>query len=348
MADHNQSNVVIMSWLEKKYATLLRNKLRNFKVTQNLFNFSCPICGDSQKNKRKARGYLYEKKGKYFFHCHNCGAGMSFDRFLQEVDSISYQDFVKERLIERREQNGIFETVEPVRKISIEASKILSKLKVVSELNKFHPTRRFAEKRKIPRLNELYHVDEFMHWTNSIIPGKFSENALKHDKPRLVIPFVDKKGNLHAYQGRSIDGSEPRYITIVLDESVPSVYGTNRLDSSKIIIALEGPIDSMFLENGVAVGGGEFVSKLRETFGNSKNLIVALDNEPRSPETRKKMNKVISAGYKVCFWPNSVSEKDVNDMILSGYSSSRIQNMIIENAASGLEARLKLNEWSKS
>lgn len=272
---------------------------------------------------------------------------MGFDRFLQEVDTVLYQDFVKERLIERREQNGISQEVEPVRKISIEASKILSKLKRVSELSKFHPTRRFVEKRKISRLDELYHVDEFMTWTNALIPGKFSENALSHDKSRLVIPFIDKRGNLHAYQGRSIDGSEPRYIMIVLDETVPSVYGIDRVDSSKTVIALEGPIDSTFLENAVAVGGGEFVSKIRETFGDSKNLIVALDNEPRSPETRKKMSKVISAGYRVCFWPSSVIEKDVNDMILSGYSSSRIQSMITDNAASGLEAKLRLNEWSK-
>ena len=84
--------------IDSKYVRLLSSRLRNFKQKKDyLWNFSCPICGDSQKNKSKSRGYVYRKKNDYFFMCHNCGASMSFYNFLDKVDA----DLLKQYALER-------------------------------------------------------------------------------------------------------------------------------------------------------------------------------------------------------------------------------------------------------
>ena len=76
-----------MDLVDSKYIGLVSSRLPKFKrVKANLYNFRCPICGDSQKHKNKARGYLYPIKVNTNFKCHNCGASMSFNNFLKEID----------------------------------------------------------------------------------------------------------------------------------------------------------------------------------------------------------------------------------------------------------------------
>ena len=53
--------------VESKYIRLLSHRLRNFKQKKDyVWNFSCPICGDSKKNLLKARGYVYSKGNNLF------------------------------------------------------------------------------------------------------------------------------------------------------------------------------------------------------------------------------------------------------------------------------------------
>ena len=76
-----------MDFIDVKYISLLSSRLSKFKkVKPHLYNFRCPICGDSQKNKNKARGFLYRVKTNTNYKCHNCGVSMSFSNFLKEID----------------------------------------------------------------------------------------------------------------------------------------------------------------------------------------------------------------------------------------------------------------------
>lgn len=182
---------------------------------------------------------------------------------------------------------------------------------------------------------------------NAILPGKFSAEALVNDEPRLVIPFLDKEGRVFALQGRSFNPkSKCKYITIVLDESMPRIFGIDTLERNLDTIVLEGPIDSMFLKNAIALGGGEN-SDIERVVSKEKAIFV-FDNEPRSKDTVKRIQKAIDAGFRVFLFPEKFKTKDINSMIQEeGYEPDELQAMIVRGAVSGILAKLQLSEWKK-
>lgn len=339
-----------MQWLEVKYIGLLSNRLRNFKKkSESLYNFSCPLCGDSETRKTKARAYIFNKGGTLLFHCHNCGISLPINKFLENVDYNLYQEYVMEYLSESKtERQKDLEEFTNKMKSKIR-SDILKGLSKVSQLSPNHPIKKLVSARKIPNEyhHKLYACPNFMAFTNTIIPGKFSDNALKYDEMRLLIPFINSSGIIHGYQGRALKTNDrgAKYITIVVDESIPKLYGFDTVSFNKPVYVFEGPIDSMFVPNSIATAGGEAVSALKGF--DKENLVIIYDNEPRSKETVKKVNKAIVQGFKVCIWPEFVKEKDVNDMILNGMSQESIAHIIRENTFFDLEAKLKLSQWSK-
>jgi hypothetical protein len=335
-----------MYWLEIKYLDILSTRIRNFKrKSGTLWNMSCPICGDSSKDKRKARGYVYLKEGKLLYHCHNGCGTMNIPRFLKAVDEFVYNDFILEKMMEnpKKEPDPIL-TMKKPRFISDTA---LNELKKVSQLKHDHYCREYVDGRQIPTPfhSRLFFAPMFMAWVNGFIPGKFSDDALRHDGAALVIPFLNREGRLHALQGRYFQG-DVRYITIVLDESVPKVWGIDRYDRGNRAYVLEGPIDAMFLPNSVATAGGVEISALR--YLNLDNSVIVFDNEPRSKETVSKIRKCIKHGLSVCVWPEYIHQKDVNDMVVHGkMKSSEVREIIDRNTFSGLRAELQLNEWKR-
>lgn len=337
-------------FIESKYVELLSPQLRNFKKTdKTVYNFSCPICGDSNRNKRKARGYIYEKGEYYIFHCHNCSVSMSFSKFLKENDETLYKEYLFEKF-----QNKKYDDNEELTSFTqkLKTPKFLNfgplkKLKKVSSLPTNHPIKKYVSSRMIPTKHhyKLFECPNFKKFVNEIIPNKFSEDSLKSDETKLLIPFIDSNKRIHAFQGRSIKNSVPKYITIILDETVPKIYGLDGVNFSDDVFVFEGPIDSMFIENSIATAGGDIVSAL-DGYCREK-LTIVYDNEPRSNETIKKIDKAIEMGYNICIWPESINCKDVNDMVMSGISPEEIRKIIIDNSFSGLKAKMALVKWRK-
>jgi hypothetical protein len=340
-----------MDWLAQKYIGIISSRLEKFKRKgPSLYNFRCPLCGDSNTHKNKARGYIYQKEGKLMFHCHNCSATMGIPKFLKIIDENIYNDYQLEKLKDSKtpEQINLEKFVEKMKKPVFMKSGPLKGLKKVSQLSPENPIKKFVMNRKIP--NEyhakLFSCPNFMHYVNSLVPDKFSVEALAKDETRLLIPFLDGDKSVHALQGRSLRGSSKvKYITIILRDDVPKLYGLDTLDSSKRIYVLEGPIDSMFIPNSVATAGGDLVSACGSL--NKPNLVIVYDNEPRSKETVKKLDKAIMQGYSVCIWPENLEHKDVNDMVLAGLTSDFIQYIIDQNTYKDLAAKLALQKWSK-
>jgi hypothetical protein len=223
----------------------------------------------------------------------------------------------------------------------------LKGLKKVSQLSPDHRVKKFVENRRIPNPFHaiLFSCPNFKHFTNNLVPNKFDDSSLQRDETRLLIPFMDSNKNVHAYQGRALGQSAVKYITIILDENIPKVYGLDRAKFDRDVYVFEGPIDSMFVPNSIATAGGDLVSALR-TFDKDK-LIIVYDNEPRSKETVKKIDKAIMQGYRVCIWPENLEHKDVNDMILAGMSSEFVEYIIKQNTHKDLAAKLALTKWSK-
>ena len=327
------------SYIDIKYINLISPQLQQFKKKgEALWNFRCPYCGDSKKSKIKARGFVYRKKNDLFYKCHNCGVGATLGGLLIHVDSKTHKDYIMERYKQGVKTNN----PEPEFKFDVPVFRpkdVFSSLNSLEKLGKDHPARKIIERRKLPNraLKDLYLCDSFYKFTNTLIPNKFP--SLDGDHPRLLIPFRNEKGEIFAYQGRAFGKEQPKYITIKLEDR-DKIFGLDRVDKSKPIYVVEGPLDSLFLDNCVAVAGADF--------SNMKgDLIIIYDNEPRNKEINKQIEKTIDQGKSVCLWPDSMIHKDINDMVIAGYTKEQVQEIITDNTFSGAAAQLRFSEWRK-
>jgi len=308
------------------------------KKKADLFNFRCPYCGDSQKRKNKARGYLFKIKNDFVYKCHNCGVGRTFSNFLKDQDTFLHDQYVMEKFKDGRTGKG---TTVPNPKFDFKAPVFRKNginLEKISDLNTSHPAREYLEKRGIKDLDYFYYCPKFKAWTNE---QKKTFDNLRQDSPRIIIPFRDKDGKLFGYQGRSLaPTAKMRYITIMLDEDKPKIFGQDKIDYEEPIYIVEGPFDSTFIQNSVAMAGSDVDIR---TFG-WRNYIWVYDNEPRNREIVTRISKSVDRGDKVVIWPKNILQKDINDMILAGHD---VQKVVESNVYQKLEANLKLNDWKK-
>ena len=341
----------MLDFVDIQYAQHLAARLENFKIRSTnpyKINFRCPICGDSQKSRSKARGWLLEKDNALFYYCHNCGASQSFSYFLKGQDPMAYNQWVAEKFI-KKANSAPTDTGSVLDNTKFEAPKFTKKnnplksIKKVSQLQWNHPVKKYIQDRQIPpnQHYRLYYVNKFKGWINTIIPNKF-ENVGK-DEPRLVIPFFDKDKNVFGVSARGFDPNGIRYITIMFDER-PKIFGLDTVDFSRQYYVVEGAIDSFFVRNAVAMAGAEGNTNALQNA--KEKAVFVFDAEPRNKEIHKRMEKVIEQGYKICIWPSDVPGKDINEMVLNGYKD--VEGTIRSNTYSGLEAKLKLQQWRRT
>ena len=327
------------SYIDVKYVSLISPFLQQYKKKGDfLWNFRCPYCGDSQKSRTKARGFVYRKKNDLFYKCHNCGVGTTLGKLIEYLDSKTYNDYILERYkkgVKTNNPEPEFKFDEPV----FRTKGVLKNLKSISDLSPNHPARKIVEERFIPpnSFSDLYLCESFYQFTNTLIPNKFP--SLDGDHPRLLIPFRDEQGEVFAYQGRAFGKEQPTYITIKLEER-DKIFGLDRVDKNKHVYVVEGPLDSLFVDNCIAVAGADVPSL-------DCDFTVIFDNEPRNRELLKQIDKEINKGHRVVLWPDSMNHKDINDMIIHGYTKSQVQEIIKENTFCGAAAQLRFAEWRK-
>jgi transcription elongation factor Elf1 len=321
-----------MDFVDVKYINLISSRLQKFKkVKNNLYNFRCPLCGDSQKNKNKARGYLYQVKNNTNFKCHNCGANISFNNFLKQLDLTIHKQYIFEKFKEGNTGRN-FTAEEP--KFQFDAPKFKPKLDLPKASENFD-AKSYLENRKL-NPDKFYYSDKFKEWTNSLQP---IFDSTKNDEPRIIIPLF-YQNTLVGFQGRALGFSKIKYITIMLDDNAPKIYGLDEVKKDQTVYITEGPFDSTFISNAIALCGADGdVSKW-----GIRNPVWIYDNEPRNAEIHRRIEHCISNGERVVMWPSSIKEKDINDMILSGLD---VQSVIESNTYSGLEAKLKFTTWKK-
>jgi hypothetical protein len=332
-----------MSFVDQKYIGLVSSRLEKFKqVKTGLYNFRCIYCGDSQKNKNKTRGYIYGYKNDHNYKCHNCGVSKSFTNFLKDIDSTLYDQYIMERYKNGSTGKGS-NTPEP--KFTFEKPKFTKKvfdLPSIAELNKEHSARIYLENRKIPQdfLSQLFYCEKFKQWTNE---QKETFESTKYDEPRIIIPLINN-GEIFGFQGRSLSKKpKVKYITIILDENQPKIYGLDRIDWNKTVYIVEGPFDSMFIENSIAMVGAD-IDKMFFVTNFETNFVMVYDNEKRNKEMVARLEKSIEMKFPVVIWPKDLKEKDINDIVLSGQD---VGSMLKLNTYQGLEAKLKFTNWKK-
>lgn len=337
-----------MLYQESTFVTRISPYVLNFKQKKPyLWGLSCPICGDISKGRQKIRGYIYRPgtSDHLNYKCHHCGASMSFGTFLKTKFPELYKEFVYSRYeltSKAHVPHKNFPELVKTESFPLTDSS-LDRLKPCVGLPDTHPIAKYLNKRMIPKdkWNSIYYTLEFMKYTNSVLPGKFKK--VEDDHPRLVLPYFTEHGKMFAFVARAFGKEEPKYYTIKIDEDKERVYGLDKVDFSKKIYAVEGPIDSLFIPNAIAVSGSSFDTPTMQAL---KSVVTIVgDNEPRSREIVKILKKNIDLGYKVCMLPHTVKEKDINELILSGMTSNDIVELIDANTYQGVKAKLKFVEW---
>ena len=191
------------------------------------------------------------------------------------------------------------------------------------------------EKRKL-NPDKFYYSEKFKEWTNSLHQ---TFDSTERDEPRIIIPLF-YQNTLVGFQGRALGPNKIKYITIMLDDDAPKIYGLDEIQKTQTVYITEGPFDSTFIRNSIALCGADGdISKW-----GINNAVWIYDNEPRNAEIHSRISRVIDRGEKVVIWPSTINEKDINEMVLSGLN---VQSVIESNIYSGLEAKLKFTTWKK-
>jgi predicted RNA-binding Zn-ribbon protein involved in translation (DUF1610 family) len=322
-----------MDFVDVKYIGLISPRLEKFKkVKTDLYNFRCPICGDSQKNKNKTRGYIYAVKNNTNYKCHNCGVSLSFNNFLKSIDSTLHKEYSLEKFKEGHTgKNFVVESP----KFDFKQPVFVKKLDLPKATENLI-AKEYLEKRNI-NPDQFYFAEKFKQWVNT---QKKTFSKITYEESRIIIPLYDFDNTLIGFQGRALNSKSVKYITVMLNEDSPKIYGLNKIKKDETVYITEGPFDSTFICNSIAMCGADAdISNFG--FG---DVVWIYDNEPRNREIVQRISKTIDNGEKVIIWPTNINEKDINDMILAGH---KVMDVLKSNTYSGLEAKIKFNNWKK-
>lgn len=342
------------SWVDNEFAERLLCTFPRFRRVSAVpfkLNCRCPICGDSAKDEFKARFWAYEhkKSGLLRVHCFNCDEDLLFSKFLQNQDESLYREYVMEKRKERLFTSGTKEPTNTGPSEKITSKLVIEKLDYCERLDRLpkdHPIVRYVKNRRIPesKWNRLWFTTQWPALCNSIKPGTYAKEL---NEPRLVIPIYNKDKKMESFQGRALRKDAPqKYITIKAHDDATKIYGLDTVDGTKDVFAMEGPIDSLFLDNAIAITGG---SLDLNTVPFKDTRIWVLDNEPRHPDTAKRVKKLVEAGERVAFWDKAPwKSKDVNDMVMKENADPHeIKEYLLANTESGLMAKLRMNRVFK-
>ena len=352
--------MVLMLWLERKYLSLVISSLDMAKWKgDNTLNHRCLYCGDSSKNTYKARAYHFVVEQSFIFKCHNCGKSTSSINFIKDHFPTTHKEYIKEWLKEsgrkpKKHASGhkipsanAFKFVPKKEFINKKYTMTIENLKIIMKpCSEVSVARDYLSERRIPEKHykDLWYTDKPQNL--SFLSPKYKDRVLGTD-PRIVLPFFDEEGELIGLSGRAINNSPLRYLTMRFRDDLPLIFNLHKVDKTKTIYVTEGPIDSLFLPNSIAVAGSDF-KKIDKSI--KENSILIYDNEPRNIEILKKLEEVINLGYKVCIWNDKkvYGLKDINDMVINGLTEEEIISIIDDCTYEGLSAKLNLKEYRKA
>ena len=335
-----------MLHIDLKYIMMIAHRFDRFKRKDDyLFNFRCPICGDSSSKKNKARGYLYKKKNDMFYKCHNCGAGKTFGGLLKDTDPMLHKDYVLERYkagvtAPRANTTPDFSGQFSKPEFGTNERLIDTLMDRVDKLDPNHMAPTYCKERMIPqeKWDRLYHIEDISK-IHQLAP-KYKDR-ITTTEPRLAIPFFNEEGILTGLTLRHYGNNPLRYIMVKINEDAPTIFGLDCISKETPVKIVEGPLDSLFLDNCIAAAGSSF-NKIKDL--GLDNPIIIVDNEPRNEAICKVLHKNIQEGHRVVIWPDNVTEKDINDMVMANLD---VQEIINYNTFQNLDAELKFITWRK-
>jgi hypothetical protein len=263
--------------------------------------------------------------------------------FLQTYMPDIYKDYVFYLYKDREEKPTIDQIKQQLeekktQKLYIEEVALRSLTDSFSQMDKTHPARRMIEKRQIP-LNKIRFCKNFYDLTKTLL----KEDTFKsYKEPCIIIPFFKKNKQIEIFQARFFNPKiTPKYLTVKFNPDAQKIYNADYIDPEKTVWILEGPIDSMFVENSVAMAGADI--KL-----DYKDQVWVYDNERNNEEINKKVLTKIEKNSKVVIYKVSDKFKDINDGIMKGmFEKKDIISMLRERTFSGLKAKLEFTKFKR-
>ena len=283
------------------------------------------------RDRSKTRGYLYGVKADVNFRCHNCGSSMTLSNFIKTLDPVIHKQYVFERFKVGKTGRG---TVVEEPKFDFKPPQFGPKIDL-PKASEIQVAKDYLERRSLDA-KKFYYTPTFKKWVNTIVT-KFDN--IEYDEPRIIIPLI-YENQLIGFQGRALGPNSVKYITIMLNEEAPKVYGLDSINRKFPVYVVEGPFDSNFVSNSVALCGSDGDLECLKTC----DLIYVYDNEPRNKEIVGRIERCIRNDKPVVIWPNNIKEKDINDMVLAGHD---VMDVLKSSTYSGLEANLKFTTWKR-
>ena len=262
---------------------------------------------------------------------------MTLNSFLKKVDATLQSQYSLEKFKDGKTGKGSTTNEPDVLEVAKE-SKPRYKRRVRLDLPGAYEEKKSSEylnRRQVQ--GDFYYAKTFRRFINGI---KHTFDDLRYDEERIVIPLY-YNGDIVGVQGRALDPNPVKYITVMFDDDAPKIYGLDKIRRGTPVYIVEGPFDSTFIRNAIAMCGADGdVSR----YGIDTPVYV-YDNEPRNSEIVKRIQSAIAAEQTVVIWPDHIQEKDINDMYLAGHD---VQNLVESNVYSGLRAKLKFNTWKRA
>lgn len=324
-------------YIQRKYLNLLSTRLNQFKDKgHDLWNCRCPFCGDSKRNEFLCRGFFYVNKGNIIYKCHNCQVGCSLSNVLKSLSPALYNDYLLEAFKKQ-----------PTKKLTIEYSENMSSIVAITEPTVLTESSDetivdyVVNVRKIPtnKLSMFRCINNICDFATTL--ERYKGKSFSKSKA-VGIPFYNGN-NLSFYQCRDL-GENPvlKYVTLEINGG-HKIFGLNELDVSKRISVLEGPFDSVFVDNSVANAGLSDNANIRYLKSLNSNLRFVYDNDYKYNKTvLKQLEKRIREGFEVVVYDNKFKFKDINEAIQNGWSIESVNDYLDSRTFKGLMAKLEL------
>ena len=281
-----------------------------FRKFDGTYNASCNICREGKSWLKKKRLFYYPTSNT--FYCFNCSKSYSAWSYVKLSSGLSGEEINQEAhsddwfidVSNNTQSNNISKNKSTLPHDSLN---LLDEQQQIYYKNNEHYNKALkylSERRLNTAINRSSHY--YISFTDYI------------HKNRLCIPYFSRDLKINFYQTRALDGSEPRYLNKIGYDK--TIFGVDRIDTNlEYIFLFEGPIDAMFVKNGVSLAGltqNKIQTKQLAEFAFHEKIWV-LDNPTKDQAAKDKIKDLLLQKQKVFKWPQNLPYKDFNEWAVS-------------------------------
>lgn len=341
-------------WIDEKYLRLVSPQLERFtQKHEHTYNFRCPLCGDSERIRTKARGYIFPKSRVLMYKCHNCAVALPFSALLKRLSRPLYDEYLLETFRDEQPANTVQTPSNPAAKTAPVDELLGNYVFPLSQLavlrGALYPVVSYANQRQIPK-TQFHRLFATMHaqtWLTPLVGEKAQK--VKDGEVFLVLPLRLSDGTWYGCQLRSL--TQKIYITFRWSETYKypvKVFGLEAWKLEQETFVVEGPLDSLFVPNALAACGSDLFGAVQGLQDNGVLPHTAVrtyvfDNEPRNKEIVRMMTNVIALHERIFIWPSGYP-KDINDVYRSNLGENFL-DVLRQRTFSGLQAQLEFTRW---